>query len=253
MALPYDALFLGSFAYAGYRALGRWLKFSDDSAKHRRDVDFFDSLNELLDKKAAEGERGGARMGQGAAASGQGQLWAEWPRMRPEQRAKLLEEMLKVLRLTGRDARWRHLRGAKGETWAKLTPKQRGELVWAADALDWGFVDEIVEAADAPHAGASIWQITDPLPQLSEEPFKSRAPREDAATLRQAVAAEEAAVGKALRAGQAAAAEELEPVESLTVAEAARRVTVLRELLQGTLGLSTGGRAKRGQELMRHT
>lgn len=59
-------------------------------------MDFFDSLNELLDKKAAEGERGGARMGQGAAASGQGQLWAEWPRMRPEQRAKLLEEMLKV-------------------------------------------------------------------------------------------------------------------------------------------------------------
>lgn len=34
MALPYDVLFLGSFAYAGYRTLGRWLKFNDDSAKH---------------------------------------------------------------------------------------------------------------------------------------------------------------------------------------------------------------------------
>lgn len=155
-----------------------------------------------------------------------------------------------MLRLTGQDAQWRHLRRAKADAWAKLTPKQRGELVWAADAMDWSFVDEIVDAADAPPAGAVIWQITDPMPQLSEEPFKSRGPREDAAALRQAVAAEEAAVTKALRAGQAAAAAQLAPAETLTVAEAARRVTVLRELLQGTLGLSTGGRAKRGQELM---
>lgn len=36
MALPFDALFLGSFAYAGYRTLGRWLKFNDDNAKHKR-------------------------------------------------------------------------------------------------------------------------------------------------------------------------------------------------------------------------
>jgi hypothetical protein len=39
MALPYDVLFLGSFAYAGYRTLGRWLKFNDDSAKHNTGAD----------------------------------------------------------------------------------------------------------------------------------------------------------------------------------------------------------------------
>ncbi|KAI8466609.1 MAG: hypothetical protein J3K34DRAFT_483969 [Monoraphidium minutum] len=250
MALPYDALFVGSFAYAGYRTLGRWLKFNEDNAKHREDADFFESVNEVLDKQAAEGGRGAARMGAGAAASGQGQLWAEWPRMRPEQRAKMLEEMLKVLRLTGQDQRWRHLRRAKGGSWAKLTPKQRGELVWAADALDWSFVQDLVSAADAPPAGPLIWQITDPMPQLSEEPLRARGPREEAAGLRAAVAAEEAAVSKALRAGQVAAAGGLAPVEGLSVADAARRVNVLRELLQGTLGLSTGGRARRGQELM---
>jgi hypothetical protein len=35
MALPYDALFLASFAYAGYRTLGRWFKFAEDDAKAR--------------------------------------------------------------------------------------------------------------------------------------------------------------------------------------------------------------------------
>lgn len=56
-------------------------------------------------------------------------------------------------------------------------------------------------------------------------------------------------MSRALGAGQVAAAGQLAPVEGLTVVEAGRRVTVLRELLQGSLGLSTGGRAKRGQEV----
>jgi len=154
-----------------------------------------------------------------------------------------------VLRLTGQDAKWRALRRAGAAHWSKLTPAQRGELVWAADQMDWSFLDAIVEAADAPPAGALIWQITEPLPQLSAEPFKSRAPRESAAALRALVAAEEAAVAGALRAGQVAAAGELQPVGALTVAELARRLGELREVLQGGLGLSSGGRAKRGQEV----
>jgi hypothetical protein len=60
------------------------------------DVGFFESLNEALDKAAAEGGRDGAKMGKGAEASGQGHLWAEWHKMRPEQRVRLLEGMLKV-------------------------------------------------------------------------------------------------------------------------------------------------------------
>ncbi len=28
-----DAAFLGAFAYAGYRSVGRWLKFTDETAK----------------------------------------------------------------------------------------------------------------------------------------------------------------------------------------------------------------------------
>lgn len=35
MALPFDLIFAGSFAYAGYRTLGRWLKFNEDNAKHK--------------------------------------------------------------------------------------------------------------------------------------------------------------------------------------------------------------------------
>jgi hypothetical protein len=154
-----------------------------------------------------------------------------------------------VLRLTGQDARWKHLRRAKASEWAKLTPAQRSQLLWAADALDWGWVDEVAAAADAPPAGAVIWQITEPLPQLSEEPLRARGPREDAAALRRLVAEEEAALGRALRAGQGAAAAALAPVAALSVGDAAKRLRELREVLQGVLGLSTGGRAKRGQEV----
>lgn len=91
--------------------------------------------------------------------------------------------------------------------------------------------------------------MTEPLPQLSEEPFRASGPRADAAALRKLVADEEAAVAKALRAGQAGAAAGLEPVAQIKVAEVARKLAELRELLQGSLGLSSGGRAKRGQEV----
>jgi hypothetical protein len=35
-SLPYGALFAGGFAYAGYRALGRWLAPGGDSARERQ-------------------------------------------------------------------------------------------------------------------------------------------------------------------------------------------------------------------------
>lgn len=60
--------------------------------------------------------------------------------------------------MTGQAAGWKHLRRAKGDTWAALSAAQRAELVWAADALDWRFLDDLVDAADAPPAGALIWQ-----------------------------------------------------------------------------------------------
>jgi hypothetical protein len=156
-----------------------------------------------------------------------------------------------VLRLSGQDAQWKHLRRAKASEWSKLTPAQRGQLMWAADALDWGWVEDVAAAAGAPPAGALIWQITEPLPQLSEEPLCKRGPAEGAAALRRLVADEEAALSRALAAGQAAAAAQLAPLAELTVADAARRLRELREVLQGVLGLSTGGRAKRGQEVRR--
>jgi hypothetical protein len=31
--LPWDALFLAGFAVSGYRTVGRWLKYTDDTAK----------------------------------------------------------------------------------------------------------------------------------------------------------------------------------------------------------------------------
>lgn len=54
---------------------------------------------------------------------------------------------------------WPRLARAKADTWAKMTDAQRGELLWAADGLSWGWLDELVEAADAPPAGALIWQV----------------------------------------------------------------------------------------------
>lgn len=33
LLLPWDALFLAGFAYSGYRTVGRWFKYTDDTAK----------------------------------------------------------------------------------------------------------------------------------------------------------------------------------------------------------------------------
>lgn len=58
-------------------------------------------MNEVLDRQAADGGRATPKMGAGAETSGQAHLWAEWHRMRPDARAKLLEQMLKVLIASG--------------------------------------------------------------------------------------------------------------------------------------------------------
>jgi hypothetical protein len=160
-----------------------------------------------------------------------------------------LEELLKILALTGQLQAWRHLRTATSGEWGKLTAKQRGELVWAVDALDWSFLSRVVEQSAAPPAGPRIWQITDALPQLSAEPFESRGPRERAAGLKRLVGAHETTVAKALRAGQVAAAAQLAAAEGVAAADAAAQLQELRGLLQGSLGLSTGGKAVRGQEV----
>ncbi|GBF98576.1 hypothetical protein Rsub_11301 [Raphidocelis subcapitata] len=254
MALPYDLLFLGGFAYAGQRILGRWLRFSGESSRGREDSDFFATVEEALQKQSESGARPpGAGMGRGAAGSGQGHLWAEWGRLRPEQRARLLQEMLTVLRATGQLAAWRRLARARGAAdWARLGPAQRGELVWAADSLDWGFVERVVSDAGAAPQGPLIWEVvSDALPQLSEEPLRRRRPRDAAGALRALAGAREAAVGRALHAGRGAAAAALaDAARRLGVADAAERLRELRGLLQGTLGFGSGGRAVRGAELL---
>ena len=268
MALPYDALFAAGFAVAGHRALGSWLRFGGARAEHRRDAGFFASLDEMLDEDEGAGTGGGgdgagsgggrrarrARcpMGAGAAASGQGHLWAEWRRLRPSQRADLLGEMAGVLRLTGQDAGWRHLRAACGRPWRQLSNAQRAELVWAADALDWRFVERAVADAAAPPAGPALWQVTEPLPVLSEEPLRAREAARCAEELRAAAAAKEPAIARALRAGAAAAAAQLAPARALGAGAgaAAERVAELKGLLQGSLGLGAGGRAERCAELL---
>jgi hypothetical protein len=162
-----------------------------------------------------------------------------------------------VLRLSGQVLAWRHLRAAPpGARWADLSARQRRELVWAADRLDWGWVDSVVEAAGAPTYGPALWEVTEPLPQLAEEPLRGRAARAAAAGLRALVTAHEPAVARALRAGRAAAAAGLaagadagSAGAAARAGEAAARLQLLKELLQGTLGLSSGGRAVRGAEV----
>ena len=49
--------------------------------------------------------------------------------MRPEQRARLLEQMLKILRLSGQAKRWPRLARAKADAWDKLSQAQRATTI----------------------------------------------------------------------------------------------------------------------------
>jgi hypothetical protein len=164
-----------------------------------------------------------------------------------------------VLCLSGQVLAWRRLRAAPvAARWGDLTADQRRELVWAADSLDWRFLDAVIEAPGAPTYGPAIWEVTDPLPLLAEEPLRGRAVRQAASALRALVTTHEPALARALRAGRTAAAAALAAGgggggagAAARAAEAADKLHLLKQLLQGTLGLSTGGRAVRGAEVRR--
>ncbi|KAF8056262.1 hypothetical protein HT031_006450 [Scenedesmus sp. PABB004] len=68
--LPWDSLFLAGFAYSGYRTLGRWLKYTGDTAKAQSDAGYLEGFTEWLAEAATAGERGRAGPGKGADASG---------------------------------------------------------------------------------------------------------------------------------------------------------------------------------------
>jgi hypothetical protein len=63
--------------------------------------EFFQAASAVIEQHGARGARPAgpaavAKMGAGAARSGQGHLWAGWSELKQEQQAALLEEMLKV-------------------------------------------------------------------------------------------------------------------------------------------------------------
>lgn len=94
-----------------------------------------------------------------------------------------------------------------------------------------------------------LWQVTEALPQLSAEPALMTAPAQEAEALRKLVVEQERPILSAVDGTLGAKISALSPAQQLTVMDSSRKLQLLKELLQGTLGLSTGGKAKRGQEV----
>jgi hypothetical protein len=95
-----------------------------------------------------------------------------------------------------------------------------------------------------------VWQVSDPLPALSIEPAAGEEPARLAAALKEAMTSRQADLAAAFEARQAELQAGLAPAQELGVVEVARKVAGLREAVQGGLGLGSGGKAARGQELL---
>ena len=103
--------------------------------------------------------------------------------------------------------------------------------------------------ADLAHSSV-VWQVTEPVPQLSIEPAMAAQPAADAAALKEEINTREPLLLAAVEARQAELIAGLGPAQELKVVEVGRQVALLREMAQGGLGLGSGGKAKRGQELL---
>eukprot|EP00879_Flechtneria_rotunda_P032131 GHRR01035288.1.p1 GENE.GHRR01035288.1~~GHRR01035288.1.p1 ORF type:complete len:219 (+),score=56.64 GHRR01035288.1:126-782(+) len=143
--LPWDTLFLAGFAYSGYRTVGRWFKYTTDTAKAQTDAGYFEGFHEFLASQAASGDRSKAMPGAGAEASGQGHLWSGWQSMNAKQKIALLHEMQQVLEWTGQDAGFNALARYHGQPWSALPHAAKQALLAAADQLDWSFLKDMVQ------------------------------------------------------------------------------------------------------------
>ncbi|WIA42711.1 hypothetical protein OEZ86_008660 [Tetradesmus obliquus] len=248
--LPWDALFLAGFAVSGYRTVGRWLKYTDDTAKAQSDGAYMEGFKEFLAEAAAAGERAKPSPGAGADASGQGHLWRDWNGLKTKQRIALLGEMQKVLEWTGQDEAFRLVKKHRGQPWSALPHAAKKALLAAADKMDWSFLAEMEEeGAEIAHA-AHLWQVNEPVPALSAEPALAAALLDESEGLKGMVDSADLAVNALLTGQQEAVIAGLAPAEKLQVGESRRKVDVLREAAQGGLGLGSGGKAARGQQLL---
>ncbi|WIA22255.1 hypothetical protein OEZ85_004578 [Tetradesmus obliquus] len=248
--LPWDALFLAGFAVSGYRTVGRWLKYTDDTAKAQSDGAYMEGFKEFLAEAAAAGERAKPSPGAGADASGQGHLWRDWNGLKTKQRIALLGEMQKVLEWTGQDEAFRLVKKHRGQPWSALPHAAKKALLAAADKMDWSFLAEMEEeGAEIAHA-AHLWQVNEPVPALSAEPALAAALLDESEGLKGMVDSADLAVNALLTGQQEAVIAGLAPAEKLQVGESRRKVDLLREAAQGGLGLGSGGKAARGQQLL---
>ncbi len=54
-----------------------------------------------------------------------------------------------MLEWTGQDGAYRALRKARGKGWRAMSHSAKAQLLWAADALDWGWVQDLVAVSGA--------------------------------------------------------------------------------------------------------
>eukprot|EP00879_Flechtneria_rotunda_P019297 GHRR01020266.1.p1 GENE.GHRR01020266.1~~GHRR01020266.1.p1 ORF type:complete len:603 (+),score=293.43 GHRR01020266.1:126-1934(+) len=248
--LPWDTLFLAGFAYSGYRTVGRWFKYTTDTAKAQTDAGYFEGFHEFLASQAASGDRSKAMPGAGAEASGQGHLWSGWQSMNAKQKIALLHEMQQVLEWTGQDAGFNALARYHGQPWSALPHAAKQALLAAADQLDWSFLKDMVQEGLAIAKSAALWQVTNSVPALSAEPALAEALIDEEKDLQELVKSADMAVNALLTKQQQVVIDALSPAQNLKVIEAKRKVDLLREAAQGGLGLGSGGKAARGQQLL---
>uniref|UniRef100_A0A7S3R5M6 UDP-N-acetylglucosamine diphosphorylase n=1 Tax=Dunaliella tertiolecta TaxID=3047 RepID=A0A7S3R5M6_DUNTE len=191
MVITTDIAGLGALGYAVYQVAGEFYRFRAKSAKRKEQLGPFDKLHQELRKQ----RRTADLFGSGAQASGQSHVTAGWERLSADARIGLVEDLLRVAVLTGQ---LKHVKAVReGRTqWSQLKEREKSEVLMAVDAVRLDTLGAQVKAQGSKLAKSWLWQVTEPVPLLAEEPLKVEPAAAELALLAKAVDK----AGKAVRA-----------------------------------------------------
>ncbi|GFR46254.1 hypothetical protein Agub_g7805 [Astrephomene gubernaculifera] len=246
-----ELAFTGSFALAAWQVLGRLRKHAAKIEENVNDGLLLDQWEDECKALVAQKRRSVAAMGKGAAASGHEHIWDDWnkKKLKPAQKIQLVTDVADLAQWAGGGS-WVPELKSEGplKPWSKYGTKGKVHLLQAADALQFNF-GEAARAQAELLAGNWLWQVTEALPAISAEPIRATAPLAPLADLKTRLSTADAAVRAAYdseRRSQAAGLKGL--VEPLAVAACARRMQVLRVLLD-EVGLTPANAAAAVQSI----
>eukprot|EP00197_Chlamydomonas_leiostraca_P000451 CAMPEP_0202887736 /NCGR_PEP_ID=MMETSP1391-20130828/42836_1 /ASSEMBLY_ACC=CAM_ASM_000867 /TAXON_ID=1034604 /ORGANISM="Chlamydomonas leiostraca, Strain SAG 11-49" /LENGTH=1357 /DNA_ID=CAMNT_0049571033 /DNA_START=127 /DNA_END=4200 /DNA_ORIENTATION=- len=241
---------VGAFAYAAWQVAGGWYRHKAGGRKRAQRAEVFEALPAALKQATEQGVRKAGDFGRALADSGNGGVVAGWERLPPDARIALVEELLALAAATGQLGHMKAVRQGRTK-WAQLSDVERLELLCALDGGLRGDVGAAAKAEGATLAQSWLWQVTEPVPLLAEEPVRGEPAAAQAGALCKAVDAADGAVKDVLDGARKAQLAGLQAaLGPINVAAAAKSIDTLKAAC-GELGLSRASADKAGGALLR--